>query len=153
MMAGKRKYSSDAIAQALRESQGAVSIAARRLGCDKDTIFYRMRKEPELRRVRDDARELMLDRAELTLVSQALGDPVTGREPHMGALIFLLKTQGYKRGYRTRLELGVDEENLLRVVNLLKRAGRNPDEVLVELARVIEDEEQIPQLTEGEFTL
>lgn len=77
---------------ALRESRGLVSVAARRLGINRQQIYRRMGSSDEVREAVDDARDFTTDTAEVALYKAiAAGEA--------WAVCFYLKTQGKARGY------------------------------------------------------
>lgn len=85
------------VAEALRATRGNVAAAADRLGMTRTSLWHRIARSPLLQRVRDEARETVLDAAEAKLEELALRGEVA-------PLIFLLKTRGRSRGYVERLE-------------------------------------------------
>ena len=87
-----KQYTNAEIGQALVKSAGMVYIAARLLNCSHVTIYNRLEKNAKLRQVREVARGLMLDTAELELFNQI-------RAGEMWAIKFYLTTQGRERGY------------------------------------------------------
>jgi hypothetical protein len=108
MAEGRRKWSTDEIIAALRETHGLVSIAAKYIGCSARTIYRRAQEVKEVQRVIDECREELVDRAEL-----ALWKHVTEGAPWAVALV--LKTLGRHRGYVERQEIATaDAEIVLR---------------------------------------
>ena len=97
-MAGKQEYSSDQIIQALKDTNGLVSLAAKRLGCAPNTIYYRAKAVKSVKQAIDDCRGELVDFAEL-----ALRLSVIDKAPWAVALV--LKTLGKDRGYVERQEL------------------------------------------------
>lgn len=97
-MAGKRRYTKDEVAAALREKRGLVSLAAGALGCAPQTVYEYAKKYPEVQQAIDDARDKLVDSAELRLVEaiEKKGEP--------WAIALVLKTLGKKRGYVERIE-------------------------------------------------
>jgi hypothetical protein len=84
-------------AKAITEARGFISVAAKRLGCSRSTMYRAIDKYPTVAEAVEDARESMTDLAEGKLVEQINGGNTT-------AIIFYLKTQGKKRGYVERHE-------------------------------------------------
>ncbi len=102
------------IVAALAETNGLVSLAARRLGCSPQNIYSRARKSPAIREAIASAREELVDLAEL-----ALRAAVMERQPWAVALV--LKTLGRDRGYSERQEVAVTSAEaaiVLRVVEV-----------------------------------
>jgi hypothetical protein len=97
-MAGKQEYTSEKIIQALKDTNGLVSLAAKRLSCSPQTIYNRAKQVQSVQAAIDESREELVDYAEL-----ALRSAVIGKEPW--AVQFVLKTIGKHRGYIERQEL------------------------------------------------
>jgi hypothetical protein len=75
--------------------------------------------DPELTEAANEARETMLDNAESKLYTEAMGG-------NTAALIFLLKTQGKKRGYIERQETtGADGQAQKMVIEVVRRDNAN----------------------------
>jgi hypothetical protein len=86
------KTNAEEVARTLRETNGLVALAARKLGVSRKAILQYVDSNPEVREALEQARELSLDVAEgklMTAVNQ--GDP--------WAVQFTLKTLGRKRGF------------------------------------------------------
>lgn len=80
------------IVSAIQASQGLVSVAARRLGVSRRTLYNRINKSRVIREALADARELTSDVAEAKLF-QAI------RNGEAWAIKFYLQTVGKQRGY------------------------------------------------------
>lgn len=93
------KYNPAEMVKALEKSAGMISVAARSLGCSRQTIYSYADKYPEVKRAIDEARTVMLDDAEHQLaIAVQRGDP--------WAIKFALKTLGtHGRGYVQRREI------------------------------------------------
>jgi len=120
-------YSTDKIIEALRSTNGLVSLAAKRLGCAPQTIYTRRDKVHAVAQVIDDCRDELVDLGEL-----ALRKAVLAGEPWAVGLV--LKTLGRDRGYVERVEQEVTG------------AGGGPlqHEVIVTWDNVIEVDESDP---------
>lgn len=94
---GGSKLTAKMVADAIRESRGMISIAARRLNCTRGTVYNWINKSPLVQEARLDAREAMTDTAELKMF-----EAITKGEPW--AVAMYLKTQGKDRGYVERSE-------------------------------------------------
>lgn len=94
----QRTRSLDEIEQALRDTKGMVSVAAKKLGFQRSALYDRIQKSERLQMVIADEREAMTDTAEL-----ALHRAIVGGEAW--AVCFYLKTQGKSRGYVERQEI------------------------------------------------
>ena len=86
------------IVQALKDTNGLVSLAARRLDCDVTVIYRRAAKYPAIQTVIDECRDELVDHSEL-----ALRACILDRQPWAVALT--LRTIGKHRGYVERQEL------------------------------------------------
>jgi hypothetical protein len=82
----------------IEPKRGNVSAIARVLRVSRGTVWNRIQESPTLQRLLEDARESMLDTAESVLYDKV-------EQGETASLIFFLKTQGYKRGYKERHEL------------------------------------------------
>lgn len=93
-----RTFTQPEIEQALRDTKGMVSVAAKKLNMARGALYARIQRSQALRDVIADEREAMTDTAEL-----ALHRAIVGGEAW--AVCFYLKTQGKSRGYVERQEL------------------------------------------------
>lgn len=84
---GHEEYGAALVARTLRECQGIVSAAAKRLGCSQTTVMRYVRAYPTVRRALDEARGEFVDLAKIKL-KQA----VTNGEPW--AIQFVLNKFG-----------------------------------------------------------
>ena len=108
------------IAAALTETQGLVTLAARRLSCTSQTLYNYFKRYPELLEIRDEARREMVDSAELALKAAIL-------EKQGWAVCFALKTLGRDRGYQERMTIDVnrlDSDIELELKRLAQLASR-----------------------------
>ena len=120
-MAGKLKFTAAQVAQALRDCQGMVYLAARKLGCSPVTIWsYRKRFKTVRDAVRQKRGELV-DAAELALVKGV-------QQGQPWAVTFVLKHLGRRRGYVERREVtGKNGGNLtLEIVERIVDANHTP---------------------------
>jgi hypothetical protein len=90
-------YGDDEVLAALAANGGLVYAAARRLGCNPQTIYNRARREPSVRRVIREQRGLLVDAAQA-----GLWDKIN--EGNLTAIIYTLSTLGRKRGFCKRVE-------------------------------------------------
>jgi len=91
-------YSNERIIGALKETNGMVYLAARRLGCAPATIYNRAKRVTSVQAAIDDNRGEVIDAAELKLKAAIInGEP--------WAIAFALKTIGRHRGYVERQEV------------------------------------------------
>jgi len=85
-------------AQAVTEAQGLISVAARRLGVSRSSVYDAAKNHVEVRQAIEDARERTTDLAEGKLFQKINDGDNT-------AIIFYLKTQAKQRGYVERQEV------------------------------------------------
>ena len=83
--------------QALEQSLGIVTTAARQTGISRDTHYYWMVKDPAYKKAVEGIADIALDFAESALHSQI-------SEGEVSSTIFYLKTKGKGRGYIERVE-------------------------------------------------
>jgi hypothetical protein len=99
--------------QALQESNGNISHAARVMGISRNAIHQHVNANSELKQILDDSRQTMLDEAENALLSAV-------REKQGWAVCFTLKTIGQERGYVER----ADQSHSGTVEVIIRRADR-----------------------------
>src|SRR5262245_28606161 len=100
-MARRRRYTQAEVAEAVRASRGLVTLAARRLDCNRGTILDYAHRYSAVAEALADAREQQLDVAEAKLFQA-----IDGGE--LAAITFYLRTVGRHRGYSERHEVAVD---------------------------------------------
>ena len=102
------KYTAQQMIDALKETRGMITLAAKRLGCAPNTVRRYVEKYVTVAEAKHEAHENLGDQVELTLVSEALGERDKSgryvRTPNTAALIFLAKTKFKDRGYVERQE-------------------------------------------------
>lgn len=97
----KRVLTRAQVENALRLSDGLVSFAARSLRVTPRTIRKYLERYPELKEIRDEAREGLVDLAERSLAEQIKA----GSAP---ATTFALKTLGRSRGYEEKPQVDLN---------------------------------------------
>lgn len=125
-----RRVGAARVAQALAQSRGLITVAARIAGCSPDTIRAYMRRFEVCRVAFTDAQDAMGDIAE-----GALYRAITNSDPW--AVQFYLKTKQRHRGYGDRAEVDVnatvsggirlDIEGFIRAVNEAVNDGASED--------------------------
>ena len=122
------KYTTTQVIQAIRETKGLVSLAAKRLNCHPDTVRRYAARYPTVAAALREERAAMTDVAELALYSA-----IQRGEPW--AVTFYLKTQGKDRGYTERIDVihSVREE----AYRIAEQMGLDPDEVLAEAMAIL----------------
>ena len=93
-----RRVGVERVVAALGQSRGLITVAARILGCDPESIRAYIRNHEVCRRAYNDAQDSMGDLAE-----SALYRAITDRDPW--AVQFYLKTKQRHRGYGDRSEV------------------------------------------------
>ena len=104
----KQRYTEQQIIDALKATNGLISLAARQLGCERQTIYNRAKNNKKIRGCIKNSREELVDSAEL-----ALRAAVIGREAW--AIAFTLKTLGKSRGYVERQEISGKGGNSVQI--------------------------------------
>jgi len=104
------------IIECLRETNGLISLAAKRVPCSATTIRQRARDVEKVRTCIDECRDELIDYGELSLRKAVLAG-----EPWAVALV--LKTLGKKRGYVERQEFTGAEGGAL----VIAIGGIDPD--------------------------
>ena len=104
-------YQTESIIKALHATRGRIYLAADQLGCDPQTIYNRMEKEPELAEVIHAERERRIDIAEMALDRAVL-------EGEAWAIRLTLKCIGKRRGYVERQEIGGVDGNAIQIVQV-----------------------------------
>ena len=107
------------IIKALKKYKGNLSVAAEYLGCERNTIYNRMQKNPDIQKAREEAEERRLDLYEAAIDKAAL---VEGK---VDALKYVLSTRGRKRGYSEKQEIEVSGTGI--TINVQKVDYSGPD--------------------------
>jgi len=92
MRGRKPKFTQKEVIDALRSSGGIISLAARKLGCSRTTIYNYIQRYSKIREAYEEIIETWLDIAEMKLLQKIL-------EGDLRAIIFYLRTKGASRGY------------------------------------------------------
>lgn len=95
---GSEKYTAAQMIDVIRHAKGMVTVAARRLGCDPDTVRNYAKRYPTVAQAMKDEREGVTDVAELSLYRAV-------QNGEAWAVCFYLKTQGKGRGYVERAQV------------------------------------------------
>jgi hypothetical protein len=123
------------IIAALKQANGLITHAAKKLRCNPDTIHQRIKDSPAVAAVVKGARDVVLDDAESSLHKAV-------KKKEAWAVTFTLRTIGRERGYLDRTEVKhtgavdhnhalPDPERVARIVALLaaareRRAAASP---------------------------
>ena len=103
------RYSAAQVIEAVIATKGLITVAARRLNCDPNTIRNYAARYPTVAAAIKEQREGVTDVAEAALF-RAINDG------EAWAVCFYLKTQGKDRGYIERTEQRIDGDVTIRVV-------------------------------------
>jgi hypothetical protein len=106
-MPRQRRLTPDVVIPALIEAYGIVTVAARSLGVNPNSIHEAINLYPEIKAAVQAGREHLIDKAEGAL-SKKIGEGDTA------AIIFALKTIGRQRGYSERMT--IDADTTIRVI-------------------------------------
>lgn len=101
-------HTAEEVSQTIRDANGMVSSAARKLGVSRKTIYNYINRYVTVKEALDEAREELLDMTEAQLFKAIKGGNVT-------AIMFTLKTIGKDRGYVER----VQQEHTIKDVSTL----------------------------------
>lgn len=116
------KYTAAQVAQALTDTKGMITLAAKKLQCSPNTIRRYIAEYKTVADAKEESREQMLDAVELALYDEAV------HKRNIAALIFLAKTQGKSRGYVERQEFtGQDGSPLTVSFNSVPNRDQPPD--------------------------
>jgi hypothetical protein len=96
-MARPRKYSDKEIIAALKKTGGMVFLAAKRVGCDSNTIYERSKVSKEISGIIHQERGALIDTAESKLLAAI-------KKGESWAVQFALRTLGRHRGYSENVE-------------------------------------------------
>lgn len=95
------RYKPKEITDAIKETGGVLSEAARLLGCSRQTMYNYFERHPEIEAVYREETEKSLDEAEAVLMDYVRGRvPYQTRKEQISAARYLLRTKGKHRGYR-----------------------------------------------------
>ena len=92
------KFTVEEVIAAVKKNRGILALAAKELGCARQTLHNYVNRYPTVAQAVSDERESLLDLAEGSLFEQV-------RKGNITAIIFTLKTLGKSRGYVERQEV------------------------------------------------
>ena len=102
----KQHLKKEQFIEALEQSMGIISHAAKKVGVDRTTPYRWMKEDEEYRRRVEEVSAIPLDFTESKLF-EAINDG------NITAIIFYLKTKGKNRGYVERTEIsGIDDKDI-----------------------------------------
>jgi len=110
MSKAKSKFTVEEVIAAVKKNRGILTLAAKELGCARQTLHNYVNRYPTVAQAVSDERESLLDLAEGSLFEQV-------RKGNITAIIFTLKTIGKHRGYVERQEVtGADSSPIELIV-------------------------------------
>jgi hypothetical protein len=98
---------------ATKGSGGFITTIARKIPCDRTTVYRAIEKYPTVKQAIADEKESMKDMAEGQLIKRINAGSDT-------AIIFYLKTQAKERGYVERQEINIQNVSELSDAQLLE---------------------------------
>jgi hypothetical protein len=101
-MARTERYKVGEVKAALEKTRGMVSTAAHVLGCSQTCVYGYLKRHPKLKKIRDDARVIFVDEAELKLMKHVRSE---NENVSLSASKYVLSTLGRDRGYVQRHEV------------------------------------------------
>jgi molybdenum-dependent DNA-binding transcriptional regulator ModE len=101
-------YTAKQIIQALEETKGMKTLAAKKLGCSYNTVQRYINEYPTVKEAYEQAHNTMGDAVELKLYDKAMSGDTT-------AMIFMLKTKFKSRGYVERQEVTGQDGSALKI--------------------------------------
>ena len=119
-MAGKDRYTTAEVIEALQRFQGIKALAAEALECDRHTVDNYIKRHPTVAQAYQDLRETMVDRAERGLLKLLVAED-------WQAIKYVLSTLGKDRGYAPKGELDVTSAGQAVTIRVI--GGVDLDEV------------------------
>lgn len=114
LMQQKQHIKNEKFIEALEQSMGIISHAAKKIGVDRTTPYRWMREDEEYKKRVDEVLNVPLDFVESKLFEAINHNNIT-------AIIFYLKTKGKHRGYVERHELtGIDDKDIKVEIEVLR---------------------------------
>jgi len=114
LMQQKQHIKKEKFIEALEQSMGIISHAAKKIGVDRTTPYRWMREDEEYKKRVDEVLNVPLDFVESKLFEAINHNNIT-------AIIFYLKTKGKHRGYVERHELtGIDDKDIKVEIEVLR---------------------------------
>ena len=126
-MAVNDKFSAQQMIDALQQTKGMVTLAARQLKCAPNTVRRYIREYTTVAAAATQANDLTGDTVELALYDEAVN------KRNIAALIFLAKTKFKDRGYVERMEIDV------RYVALIKQMEVAAGKAGIDLSDALND--------------
>ena len=130
----QKKVSEADVIEALRQSDGIQTQAAKLLGVDRTTIYRYLQNNESLRQAYQEINEAMLDCAENELIQKV-------KEGDVSCIQFYLRTKGAHRGYGNKVthDGAIDDKpkNKEIVLKVMKPPKRDKDGWPIEEGEVV----------------
>lgn len=118
-MTGKNRYKAEQVIEALQKARGIKAVAAKVLGCSRQTVDNYIGRYVTVKAAYQEQRETLVDIAEGKLMKKLDTD-------EWPAIKFILTTLGKERGYTERTEVTGAEG---KAVVIQYTGNVNPDDV------------------------
>lgn len=125
-----QKYSDEAIAAALRMSDGIIKDAAKKLNASYYTIYARVARTPMLRQLQESFRHMSFDFTETHLRK-------ANKKGEQWAIKEMLKYRGHKYGYDEKTQTEVSGHVALTTESLNELSDEELDALLIRLDKRI----------------
>ena len=120
------------IIDALRKTNGNLTLTGQLLGCTREAVRLRVNRFPEIKQVLDESRESVIDVAEGALQRAVLNG-------EGWAIAFTLKTIGKRRGYVEKTEQEITGLMGVQFIDDVPRDATKPNST----AENLDEEEEI----------
>ena len=114
------KLNNKDIIDALRKTNGNLTLTGQLLGCTREAVRLRVNRFPEIKQVLDESRESVIDVAEGALQRAVLNG-------EGWAIAFTLKTIGKRRGYVEKTEQEITGLMGIQFVDNVPKDATKPD--------------------------
>ena len=126
------KLNNKDIIDALRKTNGNLTLAGQLLGCTREAVRLRVNRFPEIKQVLDESRESVIDVAEGALQRAVLNG-------EGWAIAFTLKTIGKRRGYVEKTEQEITGLMGIQFIDDVPKDATKPNST----AENLDEEEEI----------
>ena len=113
------KISNDDLAQLIKTSKGFVTTICKNAGISRVAFYKRMKNNPKLQQVLDDAREGIVEFAESKLLKLI-------EEGHYPSIRFYLETQAKHKGYTIKQEVN-NTHTIKNIIEVPEMQSYEPD--------------------------
>ena len=114
------KLNNKDIIDALRKTNGNLTLTGQLLGCTREAVRLRVNRFPEIKQVLDESRESVIDVAEGALQRAVLNG-------EGWAIAFTLKTIGKRRGYVEKTEQEITGLMGIQFIDNVPKDATKPD--------------------------